>query len=514
MILPSACKKLDLLQGKLICSTSLWVHLTRFTLKRGFTLSEQRTIVWFRRDLRLRDNPALFHACQAGLVIPLFILDDEDAGAFATGEASRWWLHHSLNELSCSLKGKLVLRKGRAVDALEELVAETGAGAVYWNRCYEPWQMERDAMIKGRLKEQGIDAKSFQANLLWEPWDILNQQGTPYKVFTPYYRKGCLQASEPRPPCAEADLKAVKGGLASSLELDALGLMPAIDWYQQMATHWQPGEEGAAQRLALYLEGAAFHYRSRRNFPAVVGTSQLSPSLHFGELSPNQVWYAAKHAFEMDTENEHLDTFLSELGWREYSHYLLYHFPNITKENFNAKFDAFTWQNDPALLSAWQRGQTGIPIVDAGMRELWQTGYMHNRVRMVVGSFLVKNLRNDWRLGEAWFRDCLVDADLAANVASWQWVAGSGADASPYFRIFNPVLQGEKFDTEGVYVKRYCPELSNLPKKYIHKPWEAPASVLAEAGIALGKDYPEPIVDLKASRQAALDAYDPVKRAG
>lgn len=482
-------------------------------------MTENSTIVWFRRDLRLRDNPALYHACQAGAVTPVFILDDDDSGEFATGEASRWWLHHSLEALNKSLDGKLILRKGKAADVLQGLLAETNARAVYWNRCYEPWQTERDALIKSTLRDKGVDAKSFQANLLWEPWDILNQQGTPYKVFTPYYRKGCLKAKEPRVPFGRADLTAISTQEANprnleSLSLDELGLMPSIEWYKEIDALWQPGEEGAAKRLELYLENAAFHYRSKRNFPAVVGTSQLSPSLHFGELSPNQVWYAAKHAFDMDIEDEHLDTYLSELGWREYSHYLLYHFPQITKDNFNPKFDAFTWQNDPALLRAWQSGQTGIPIVDAGMRELWRTGYMHNRVRMVVGSFLVKNLRTDWRLGEAWFRDCLLDADLPANVASWQWVAGSGADASPYFRIFNPVLQGEKFDAEGEYVKRYCPELSKLPKKYIHKPWETPKDVLKSAGIVLGIDYPEPIVDLKASRQAALDAYEPVKRAG
>jgi deoxyribodipyrimidine photo-lyase len=482
-------------------------------------LTEQRTLVWFRRDLRLRDNPALFHACAAGEVIPVFILDDADARECATGEASRWWLHHSLVSLNEALNGRLLLRKGRAAEVLQDLVVETNATAVYWNRCYEPWQTERDALIKSALKAQGVnnkrlEVKSFQASLLWEPWEILNQQGSPYKVFTPYYRKGCLKAPEPRVPLGTPSLDALLKETFPSLRVDDLALMPSLNWYQAMDELWQPGEEGAAQRLERYLENAAFHYRSKRNFPAVVGTSQLSPSLHFGELSPNQVWYAAQHAFDRDSENEHLDTFLSELGWREFSHYLLFHFPNMVKDNFNPKFDAFQWENDPRLLKAWQQGQTGIPIVDAGMRELWQTGYMHNRVRMVVGSFLVKNLRTDWRLGEAWFRDCLVDADLAANVASWQWVAGSGADASPYFRIFNPVLQGEKFDGAGDYVKRYCPELSKLEKKYIHKPWEAPAAVLAQAGIELGRDYPAPIVDLKASREAALIAYEPVKGAG
>lgn len=471
------------------------------------------TIVWFRKDLRLRDNPALFHACQSGDVLPIYIHDDEDAGEFALGEASKWWLHHSLKVLDEDLGGKLVLREGKAFNIFTELVNETEAKALVWNRCYEPWKTERDAKIKSHFKELGIETKSYQASLLWEPWTIANQQGSPYKVFTPFYRKGCLQADPPREPIAAADTTAVKDYTKCGIALDELSLMPSIDWYEEMDSQWQPGESGAASRLEQYLESAAFKYRSQRNFPAVRGTSRLSPSLHFGELSPNQVWYATKYAFERDGENEHLDTFLSELGWREFSHYLLYHYPELTKQNYNSKFDAFTWDNDETLLRAWQQGQTGVPIIDAGMRELWQTGYMHNRVRMVVGSYLVKNLRTDWRKGEAWFRDCLVDADLAVNAASWQWVAGSGADAAPYFRIFNPVLQGEKFDVNGDYVFTYCPELSTLPKKYIHQPWAAPEDVLKKAGIKLGEDYPEPVVDLKASREKALDAYSAVKQA-
>jgi len=467
------------------------------------TVPNRAVIVWFRRDLRVRDNPALYHACLAGNVIPLFILDDDDAGSFLTGEASRWWLHHSLQSFNDCLKGTLVLRRGKASDVLSNVISETGANAVYWNRCYEPWQTARDIKIKRGLRAQGLALKSFQASLLWEPWDVLNKQGMPYKVFTPYYRKGCLSAAEPRVPLGRPNLTSLVGSGVRSESLEALSLMPSIDWYSKMGKVWHPGEEGAAQRLEEYLENAAFHYRSKRDFPAETGTSRLSPSLHFGELSPNQVWYAAKHAFEGRLDDENLTTFLSELGWREFSHYLLYHFPQITKANFNSKFDGFSWHNNTQDLKAWQRGQTGIPLVDAGMRELWQTGFMHNRVRMIVASFLVKNLRCDWRLGEAWFRDCLVDADLAANVASWQWVAGSGADASPYFRVFNPVVQGEKFDPDGAYVKRYCPELVGLPSKYIHKPWAASRDQLSQAQIVLGENYPKPIVDLKASRQAA-----------
>ncbi|MCH2159823.1 MAG: DNA photolyase family protein [Oleiphilaceae bacterium] len=481
--------------------------------------SKGAVICWFRRDLRLRDNPALTRACALASVenlriIPLFILDDGDAGDFATGGASRWWLHHSLVSLRDNLNGQLLLRSGAAKQALSALTEELDVRAIFWNRCYEPWQIARDTELKTHFKSSGIDVQSFQASLLWEPWDIKNKQGSAYKVFTPYYRKGCLLSKQPRLPKAAPDLSdcALPEGLKQNT-IDELGLLPSIPWYEQMQNEWQPGEQGASDRLTQYIESAAFAYRDQRNIPSVVGTSRLSPSLHYGELSPNQVWYAVKHAFEGREDDKHLDTYLSELGWREFSYYLLYHFPHIPSDSFNAKFDVFKWENAPEKLRAWQTGNTGIPIIDAGMRELWQTGYMHNRVRMVVGSFLVKNLRCDWRLGEAWFRDCLLDADLAANVASWQWVAGSGADAAPYFRIFNPVLQGEKFDSDGEYVKKYCPELAEVPKKFIHKPWEAPSDILKDAGVWLGTDYPHPIVDLKESREAALDAYEVVKAA-
>jgi deoxyribodipyrimidine photo-lyase len=289
--------------------------------------------------------------------------------------------------------------------------------------------------------------------------------------------------------------------------IDALNLLPDINWYSQIAQQWSPGEQGAAQNLSEFLPDRLGDYKEQRNIPDVRGTSRLAPHLHFGEISANQMWYAAIDAMQGDIHQVGLDCFLSELGWREFSHYLLYHFPELPTKNFNSKFDHFVWQNDDDALKVWQQGQTGFPIIDAGMRELWQTGYMHNRVRMVVGSFLVKNLLLDWRQGERWFWDCLLDADLAANSASWQWVAGSGADAAPYFRIFNPVLQGQKFDPQGHYVRQYCPELAKVPNKYIHNPWDAPAAILQHAGITLGKHYPKPIVDIKASRQRALAAF-------
>lgn len=467
---------------------------------------KNNTLVWFRQDLRLRDNPALNFAAQQGKVLATYIEDSDCPAEFKPGGASQWWLHNSLMSLSQSLDGKLHIQSGNVLAALLSMIEGNNINCVVWNRCYEPWQINRDRHIKEQLRKHGVQVKSFNGSLLWEPWEVLKQDGTPYKVFTPYYRRGCLSKPSPRGPLPAPKSISLIYQPESDKGLNSLNLIPAIDWYHQMHTQWKPGEHGAASHLADFLPETMKDYKDARNNPDTKGTSHLSPHLHFGELSPNQVWYAAIESMQGDTSQAGIDCFLSELGWREFSHYLLYHFPDLPVSNFNSSFDFFPWRKDTDSLKAWQTGQTGIPIVDAGMRELWHTGYMHNRVRMVVASFLVKNLLIDWREGERWFWDCLVDADLAANCASWQWVAGSGADAAPYFRIFNPVLQGQKFDKQGHYVRLYCPELAHLPEKYVHCPWEATASVLDEAGIMLGKDYPKPVVDLKASRQRALDA--------
>ncbi|RDV25959.1 deoxyribodipyrimidine photo-lyase [Alteromonas aestuariivivens] len=467
-------------------------------------------LMWFRQDLRVNDNPALRAACDEGKIIPVFILDSTAPEQYQPGGASRWWLHHSLQSLNERLNNHLLVFKGDAERLLPQLMNELGASCVFWNRCYEPWQIQRDQRLKQSLREHGFKAQSFNGSLLWEPMAINKADGSPYKVFTPYYRKGCLNAAPPRYPLA-APARITYGQTENSgSALDSLGLIPAIRWYQTMGAIWNPGEEGAASRLKTFIEDAALNYKQARDKPGLQGTSRLSPHLHFGEISPNQIWYAIKDAFG-DTDNQHIDCFMSELGWREFSYYLLYHFQELPECNFNRKFDGFPWRYDNAHLKAWQRGQTGVPIVDAGMRELWQTGYMHNRVRMIVGSYLVKNLLIDWRQGARWFWDCLLDADLASNSASWQWVAGSGADAAPYFRIFNPILQGEKFDKQGEYVRHYCPELAELPDKYIHQPWQAPEPILQQAGVELGKTYPQPLVDLKASRQRALDAFVSIK---
>jgi len=467
-------------------------------------------IVWFRQDLRLADNPALAAAVKSGApILPLYILDDVNAGEYAMGGASRWWLHHSLAALDKSLNGGLVLLQGDAKKILPELAREVGATRIFWNRCYEPWRIKRDVALKAALRSDDISVRSFNGSLLFEPTDVLKADGTPYKVFTPFYRKGCLgSAVAPREPLQRpAGLTIFEGRTGN--ELADLRLLPGIPWYEEMASLWQPGETGAENRLTRFLAGGIDNYREGRNRPDIENVSRLSPHLHLGEVSPNQVWYAALEHGSKDPKD--LDHFHSELGWREFSYNLLYHFPELPSENLQRKFNRFPWRDDADALARWQQGMTGMPIVDAGMRELWRTGYMHNRVRMIVGSFLVKNLMLDWRHGEAWFRDTLLDADLANNSAGWQWIAGCGADAAPYFRIFNPILQGKKFDPDGVYVRKYVAELKNVPDRFLHNPWEAPTAILDAAGVELGKDYPQPIVDLKESRQRALAAFSALK---
>ena len=423
------------------------------------------------------------------------------------GGASRWWLHHGLESLNSSLHGKLNIYQGEPLAILSQLATENNVSRVFWNRCYEPQSIERDGAIKASLKQSGLEVQSFNGSLLWEPWQVLKKDGTPYKVFTPYYRRGCLQQPAPRKPLAKpANMQLIK--LENNLTVTDLSLLPKIGWDKKMHEHWDISEEGAKDRLDEFVFNGIQDYREGRNFPNKKNVSRLSPYLHFGQISVNSAWYAANDAAALIDNETNLDTFLSELGWREFSYYLLYHFPALPSKNLQPRFDVFPWaQNTEADLHAWQKGQTGYPLVDAGMRELWETGYMHNRVRMVVGSFMVKNLLIHWHSGEQWFWDCLVDADLASNSASWQWVAGCGADAAPFFRIFNPITQSEKFDKQGDYIRRFVSELANMPAKYIHAPWLAPAEILAAAGVEIGADYPAPIVDIKESRERALAAF-------
>jgi deoxyribodipyrimidine photo-lyase len=416
-------------------------------------------IVWFRQDLRLSDNPALSEAVKSGLpVIPIYVLDDDSAAEWKMGGASRVWLHHSLHALDKSLQGKLRVFKGKADILLPKIIQECQASSVYWNRCYEPWRINRDKKIKEGLS---IPCHSFNSNLLWEPWEIQKSDGTPYRVFTPFYRKGCLSATAPRKPLPLPSLAALTSfDFSIATKLDKIGLLPQSPrWDKGMVSHWTIGETGAQKRLSEFLDVGLKGYKEGRNFPAKPHISRLSPYLHYGEISPHQVWYQSIEAGLHHKAESDLDHFHSELGWREFSNSLLYFNPDLPSEPLNKKFKNFDWAGvDGEWMERWKQGRTGYPIVDAGMRELYATGYMHNRVRMIVASFLVKDFRYHWRLGEDWFWDTLFDADLANNSASWQWVAGCGADAAPYFRIFNPTTQGEKFDPMGEYIRQWAPD--------------------------------------------------------
>ena len=450
-------------------------------------------IIWFRQDLRLADNPAL-HAAGDGPVLPVYVLDDAAAGAWKHEGAQRWWLHHSLAALDAGLRARgsrLIILAGDAVALLRDLAAKTGAGAIHAGRLYEPWARGRDA----RLAEALGDACKLHlhtSGLLHEPHRVRTGQGNHYSVYTPFSR-AIFSAGEPPPPLLAPERLNTPGDAPPGVALGSLALLPKRDWADGFPAQWQPGEAGAAQRMASFGRPGLAGYDATRNLPGVVGTSALSPHLRFGEVSPRQLWHTARAA---GAEGSH--TWLKEILWREFSYHLLWHRPEMPEAPLQKTFENFPWQPDARYLRAWQRGQTGYPIVDAGMRQLWATGWMHNRVRMIVASFLVKHLLQPWQDGEAWFWDTLVDGDLASNSASWQWVAGCGADAAPYFRVFNPVLQGEKFDAAGDYVKRWVPELAGLPQKFLHQPWNAPRP---PAG------YPAPIIDHAAGRARALAAY-------
>ena len=464
------------------------------------------SIVWFRQDLRLQDNPALSAACQAENVLPIYILDDESAGEQRMGGASRWWLHHSLSALNDSLDGALNLYVGDAQQIILELCERFGANTVYWSRCYEPANIAQTTQIKQQLQKQGITGHSINGCLINEPWEVTKQDGTAYKIFTPYHREAC-KVDPHINLLAAPNLAAKTMTDPKAKALDELTLLPKEQWDTGFKEHWQPGEKGAKNALNAFLSQGIHDYKDGRDRPALKAISRLSPHLHFGDISPRQVIDALKTM----EDNDNVEHFKREIRWREFSYYLLYHFPGLPTQNLKTNFDQFPWGNNAEFIKRWQQGQTGYPMVDAGMRELWQTGYMHNRVRMITASFLIKNLLVDWRVGAQWFWDCLVDADLASNSASWQWVAGCGTDASPYFRIFNPITQGEKFDPKGEYTRHFVPELKDLPDKYLYRPWEAPEAVLKAAKVSLGTNYPNPIIDVKTSRLKALDAYQMTK---
>ena len=442
-------------------------------------------IVWFRRDLRLVDNPALHAGLRNGsLVIPVFIWAPEEEAPWAPGSASRWWLHQSLRALRESLRrlgSDLIIRRGSTPEVLLSLTAESGAKSVYWNRLYEPCEIARGREVKQALREKGIAAESFESHLLFEPGTILNSSGRPFTVFTAFWN-ACQRAPAPPAPLPAARTIPPPSSWPHSLEISGLGLEPTIDWAAGIRQTWSPGEPAAGDRLKEFLHSKIENYATERDRPDREGSSRLSPHLHFGEISPRQIWHAAQAAPARTP-------FLREIAWREFAHHVLFHFPHTPHEPLRPEFRSFPWRMDEKALRAWTRGKTGYPLVDAGMRQLWHTGWMHNRVRMVAASFLVKHLLIPWQEGGAWFWDTLVDADLANNTLGWQWVAGCGADAAPYFRIFNPALQAKKFDPDGAYVRRWIPELA-----------KSPAS------------YPPPIVIHETARKRALAAFQNLAR--
>ena len=475
-------------------------------------------IVWLRQDLRLADNPALQAACgHGGPVVPVFVWAPEEEDAWRPGGASRWWLQQSLERLAGQFRAagaELVIRRGASLAELLRVAKATEASAVFWNRRYEPAVIARDRKVEAALRAAGLQTESCNGALLHEPGSVRNQAGRPFQVFTPFW-KSCLASGEPSAPLPAPRRLSAPPRRPASLPLAALDLEPKLAWTDGLCAAWQPGAAGAQAELQRFLRDGLLTYAEGRNRPDLVGTSRLSPHLHFGEISPRQVWQAVRRFAESQSIRAEVWRhwqFLTELGWREFAHHLLFHFPHMPEQPLRAEFARFPWRKQPAWLRAWQRGRTGYPLVDAGMRELWTTGWMHNRVRMVVASFLVKNLLLPWQEGARWFWGTLADADLANNTFGWQWTAGCGTDAAPFFRIFNPVSQGEKFDPEGRYVRRWIPELGRLPTAWIHRPWEAPLVALAAAGVELGGNYPRPLVGLLLSRELALEAYQRIRR--
>ena len=473
-------------------------------------------VIWLRRDLRLDDNPALRQATEKhDQVVLLYIFGPDEEGPWQPGAASRWWLHQSIVAFQEKLKqhkSRLIIKVGDSLRNLIDICTEVKANDVYWNRLYEPASIARDTRIKSQLAGHGIAARSFNGAILREPWEVHKDDGSMYRVYTPFSKK-YLQLPEIDAPLDPPEVLVSSAFQTNSVDVDQLFLLPKINWDTGFTDCWQPGEAGAMGLLQGFLDHALFDYAESRDIPSIEGVSRLSPHLHFGEISPRRIWHevlfhAAKSSDEGGRDDQYQTLpYLKQLIWRDFAHHILFHLPHTTDHPFNEKFKDFQWEHDTYLVEAWQRGQTGIPLVDAGMRQLWKTGWMHNRVRMLVASFLCKNGLVHWLEGAKWFWDTLVDADLANNSMGWQWTAGCGVDAAPYFRIFNPARQGQRFDPHGEYVKKWVPELSSIPSKYIHEPWLCPGNLQSASGVIIGRDYPSPILDLSQTRAEALARF-------
>lgn len=481
----------------------------------------KKCVVWLRKDLRLEDHAGFAHAIEHGYqIIPIFIWDKAEH-RWQDGSASQWWLHHALVDLQEQIEelgGKLMTHRlensedaagrGKFFAEVVDIFREYGADVICWGRRYEPEIIERDKRLKSYLTEQGYEVKSFNTHLLLEPHTIQNKSGSHFKVFTPYWKHCLTHSIDPVTEITTEEWSQVRWTEdQSASSIDGLKLLPEIPWDKDFYQYWKPTRGAGLERLAEMVESKANRYDGARDIPSIDGTSQLSPYLQWGQISAREIYHAFGKSYNDTVEKG----YLRQLFWREFSYHLLFHAPHSPERPLRPEYESFPWEKNEQYLKAWQKGETGFPIVDAGMRQLWQTGWMHNRVRMIVGSLLVKHLLQDWREGASWFWDTLVDADLANNTMGWQWIGGCGADASPYFRIFNPIIQGEKFDPDGKYVREFCPELNDVPDKYLHKPWEMPELELIAAGVVLGKTYPQPIISHEKGREKALKAYGEYK---
>ena len=480
-------------------------------------MSNSPIIVWIRKDLRLIDNPSLYHAALEGNpVIPVFIWAPSEEGNWCMGEAQQWWLHHSLHAFASTLETqglKLIVRRGPSESTLFKLAQETGAQTVYWNKVYEPIEAQRDQQTAHFLEKNEIEVIQWDGQILHDPTEISTKSGTPYKVFTPFWRNLKEHLRVPL-PLEKPTFKTGSNHLhaLSSLAIEELQLLPSLDWAKEFPEYWNPGEETAHNRLRRFTNKAIKQYDHNRDYPAVDGTSRLSPHLCFGEISARTLWHEiVKGPVYSDVDDEKAP-FLRQLIWREFAYHLIRHFPHTRDQNLRNSFDLFPWSANQEHLDAWKKGRTGYPIVDAGMRQLWRVGWMHNRVRMIVASFLTKHLLIHWLEGAQWFWDTLVDANLPNNTLGWQWAAGSGADAQPFFRIFNPISQGKKFDVDGQYIRTWVPELQKVPNSVLHEPWLMSDKQQQKSCVILGKDYPQPIVDHKEARESALAAYDTISK--